>query len=187
MSGITQQLSRFFVPSLLASIFFWNAHAISQYGPLPNATMMASSSLVFLLVYAALRSRNHPIIAALIVCLIAFPGALMGSVLLYKVGALAGLTEAGYAALNSYVRGVAGSGAIALVYVVVKGLWVWRKHGIRRRHSNSINAEAASRDMNEVVATPRKRNDDNDWDWIVACVVVPFALILMTAGTAASR
>ena len=125
--SVPAQLSRFFIPSLLAGIFLWNAYAISQFGPLPNATMMASSSVAFLLVYVALRSRGNPIITALFVCLLAWPGAMGIAILLHNARALTGLTEAEHTALNNYIKGITTGGVVALVYVVLKGLWAWFK------------------------------------------------------------
>lgn len=54
-----------------------NMYGIFQYGPLPNATFMVSSSAVLILVCAALLMRHRPITKAFAVCLVACPGALL--------------------------------------------------------------------------------------------------------------
>ena len=114
---------------LLAVVFVVNAYGILQNGPLPQSVQMVSSSAVLLLACIAHRISHRPLIGALVVCLVGFPGVLVAALILNKSGAFDGLSEGGYATLNSIVFGMTGGGGVGLLFVAL--LCIFR--GIRRR------------------------------------------------------
>ena len=117
---------------LFAVVFLTNLNGILQYGPSPNVILMASSSAVLLLVCAVLLARHRPITKAFVVCLAAFPGALVVGMFLNDLGRFDGLGEREHSALNDIVAGMTGGGGIGLLYIAVLSLRQWFKRSRKR-------------------------------------------------------
>ena len=57
------------------------------------------------------------------VCLVAFPGALIVALILNGSGTFDGLSTRGHATLDKFVSGVMAGGVFGLLYVALLGVW----------------------------------------------------------------
>ena len=72
---------------------------------------------------ARLLTRKNPLTRALVVCLVAFPGALIVALILNGSGTFDGLSTRGHATLDKFVSGVMAGGVFGLLYVALLGVW----------------------------------------------------------------